>query len=90
VASAGRPNTTSTLPATLSIELEQVSVRDVFRAIGAALNVPVTVEGQVDRPPLTVKFNNAPTTTVLDFICKNAGCVWDFTGTSLNVRFKSP
>jgi hypothetical protein len=78
------------LPSTVSIALEDVSVRDVFRAIGAAINVPVTVEGNVDRPPLTVKFTNSPTTVVLDYLCKNAGCTWQFDGASLRVRFKTP
>jgi hypothetical protein len=78
------------LPPTVSIAVEEVSVRDVFRAIGAAINVPVTVEGNVERPPATVKFTNSPTTTVLDFLCKNAGCTWEFDGTSLRVRFRAP
>jgi hypothetical protein len=78
------------LPSTVSVALEEVSVRDVFRAIGAAINVPVTVEGNVDRPPLTVKFTNSATTAVLDYLCKNAGCTWQFDGASLRVRFKTP
>lgn len=48
------------LPSTVSVALEEVSVRDVFRAIAAAINVPVTVEGNVDRPPLTVKLRTRP------------------------------
>lgn len=83
---AGAPPAAA-LPSTMSIALEDVSVRDVFRAIGAAISVPVTVDGNVDRPPLTVKFTNSPTTAVLDYLCKNAGCTWQFDGTSLRVRF---
>jgi hypothetical protein len=90
VAAAGSLKTAPTLPATVSIELEQVPVPDVFRALGAAINVPLTIEGTVERPPMTVKFTNANTTMVLDFICKNAGCSWEFKGTALIVRFKAP
>jgi hypothetical protein len=89
VAAAGSLKTAATLPATVSIELEQVPVPDVFRALGAAINVLVTIEGTVDRPPITVKFTNASTTEVLDFICKNAGCSWEFNGTALIVRFNA-
>ena len=78
------------LPPTVSVALEEVSVRDVFRAIGAAIDVPVTMEGKVERPPVTIKFTNAETTTVLDFLCKSAGCTWEFDGGSLRVRFKTP
>lgn len=78
------------LPSTVSIALEQVPVRDVFRAIAAAINVPVTVEGNVERPPVTVKFTNSPTAAVLDYLCKNAGCTWQFDGASLRVRFRTP
>lgn len=88
--SCGRSGACGRLPSTVSVALEEVSVRDVFRAIAAAINVPVTVEGNVDRPPLTVKFTNSPTTAVLDYLCKNAGCTWQFDGASLRVRFKTP
>ena len=90
VAPAGTANTTAQLPPTISIEADQVAVKEVFRAIGAVLGVPVTVEGSVEAPPLTVKFTNASTQTVLDFMCKNAGCTWTYNGASLIVRFKAP
>jgi hypothetical protein len=90
LASAGASNAAGQLPPTVSIEVNDVPVREVFRAIAAAINVPVTVEGNVERPPVTVKFSNASTNTVLDFICKNAGCTWTYDGTSLNVRFRAP
>jgi hypothetical protein len=90
VVAAGGNESMSALPATVSIALDEVPVRDFFHAIGAAINVPVTIEGSPDRPPLTAKFTNAPTTTVLDFLCKKAGCTWDFDGTALHVWFKAP
>lgn len=43
---AGGAPPAGALPSTVSVALEEVSVRDVFRAIGAAINVPVTVEGK--------------------------------------------
>jgi uncharacterized protein (DUF1684 family) len=90
VSATGQAAPANGLPPTVSIALEEVSVRDVFRAIGAAINVPVTIEGNVERPPLTVKFTNADTTTVLHFLCKKAGCTWEFDGTALRVRFQAP
>lgn len=90
VAATGGPQVAHSLPPTVSVALEEVSVRDVFRAIGAAINVPVTIEGNVERPPVTLKFTNASTTAVLDYVCKIAGCTWEFDGASLRVRFKAP
>lgn len=90
VASAAAPPGGSSLPPMVSIAVEEVSVRDVFRAIGAAINVPVVIEGNVERPPLTVKFTNSHTPAVLDYMCKMAGCTWEFDGASLRVRFKAP
>lgn len=90
LASTGTPGAAGQLPPTVSITANDMSVTEFFRAIGAAINVPVTVEGQVERPPLTVSFTNASTTTVLDFMCKKAGCTWSYSGTALIVRFKTP
>ena len=88
---AGLPaGTAGQLPPTVSIAVEGVSVPEFFRAIGAAINVPVTVEGHVEKPPVTVKFSNASTSTVLDFVCKQAGCTWNYTGAALVVRFRAP
>ena len=95
VAAAGGTNSDTsggTLPPIVSIALEEVAVPDVFRAIGAAIGIEVVIEGQPQRPPLTVKFTNSQTPGVLDFLCKNAGCVWEFDGPTrqLRVRFKAP
>ena len=93
-AAAGTNSDTAggTLPPIVSIALEDVAAPDVFRAIGAAIGVEVVIEGQAQRPPLTVKYTNSQTTGVLDFLCKSAGCVWEFDGPTrqLRVRFKAP
>jgi type II secretory pathway component GspD/PulD (secretin) len=91
VDASGRTTATG-LPPMVSIALEEVPVQDVFRAIGAAINVPVVIEGHIERPPVTVKFTNSQTTAVLDHLCKNAGCTWEFDSAArqLRVRFKAP
>jgi hypothetical protein len=80
------------LPPMVSVTLDQVAVPDVFRAVGATVGVDVVIEGRVDRPPMTVKFTNAHTSDVLDFLCKNAGCTWEYDNGSrrLRVRFQAP
>lgn len=82
----------SGLPPLISIALDEVAVPDVFRAIGAAVEVAVVVEGRVARPPMTVTFTNARTSTVLDFVCKAAGCTWEYDNESrqLRVQFQAP
>ena len=79
-------------PPLVSLALDEVAVPDVFRAIGAAVGVAVVIEGRVERPPVTVKFTNAPTSAVLDSLCKNAGCTWEYDNGSrqLRVRFQAP
>lgn len=91
VTSSGTP-AASGLPPLVSLALDEVAVPDVFRAIGAAVGVAVVIEGRLERPPLTVKFTNAQTSTVMDFLCKNAGCTWEYDNGSrqLRVRFQAP
>ena len=91
VTSNGTP-AASGLPPLVSVALEEVAVPDVFRAIGAAVGVGVVIEGRSERPPMTVKFTKAPTGTVLDWVCKNAGCTWEYDNGSrqLRVRFQTP
>jgi hypothetical protein len=91
LASTGMPAATG-LPPLVSVALEEVAVPDVFRAIGAAVGIGVVIEGRSGRPPMTVKFTKAPTGTVLDWVCKNAGCTWEYDNGSrqLRVRFPAP
>jgi hypothetical protein len=80
------------LPATVSLDLKDVAVADVFRALGAALGIAVRIEGQADRPPTTVNFTSADTKMVLTFLCRSVRCTWDFNDTAreLRVRFEAP
>jgi hypothetical protein len=91
VTSSG-PSASSGLPPLVSVALDEVAVSDVFRAIGAAVGVPVVIEGQVERPAVSVKFTNAQTNVVLDHLCKNARCAWEYDNGSrqLRVRFQAP
>ena len=91
VTSSGTP-AASGLPPLVSVALDEVAVPEVFRAIGAAVGVAVVIEGRIERPPVTVKFTNAHTSAVLDHLCKNAGCTWEYDSGSrqLRVRFQAP
>ena len=82
----------SGLPPLVSLALDEVAMSDVFRAIGAAVGIVVVMEGRVERPPVTVKFTNAHTSAVLDHLCRNAGCTWEYDRASgeLRVRFQAP
>jgi hypothetical protein len=82
----------SGLPPLVSVALDEVAAPDVFRAIAAAVGLAVVIEGRVERPPVTVKFTNAHTSTVLDYLCKNAGCAWEYDNglRQLRVRFQAP
>ena len=91
VTSSGTP-AVSGLPPLVSLALDEVAVPDVFRAIGAAVGVAVVIEGEVERPPVTVQFTNAQTSAILDHLCKTAGCTWKYDNESgqLRVRFQAP
>jgi hypothetical protein len=80
------------LPPTVSLALEKVPVPDVFRALGAALGVAVIIEGRSDRPPASVNFTSTDTRVALNFLCKIAGCAWEFDrrARELRVRFNAP
>jgi hypothetical protein len=81
----------SGLPPVVSVALDQVPVPDVFHAIGAAVGVALVIEGQIERPPVTVKFTNAQTSAVLDHLYEIAGCTWECDNGSrqLRVRFQA-
>jgi hypothetical protein len=91
VTSSGAP-AASGLPLLVSLSLDEVAVPDVFRAIGAAVGVAVVIEGRVERPLVSVKFNNSRTSDILNFLCKTGGCTWEFDDASrqLRVRFQAP
>lgn len=80
-------DTAALLPRTVSIALSDASVLEVFRALAAALNVQLSVEGALpDAPPVNIKFNNAAPADVLNFLAQVARCSWQFDAGRLIVR----
>jgi hypothetical protein len=92
ISAAAQTDPAAGLPPTVSLAVKDVSVAGVFRALGAALGIAVRIEGQADRPPATVSFTAAETKTVLTFLCRSAGCTWEFNDAAreLRVRFNAP
>lgn len=80
-------DTTALLPRAISIALSDASVSEVFRALAAALNVQLSIEGALpDGPPVNIKFNNAAPADVLNFLAQVAQCSWQFDAGRLVVR----
>jgi len=73
------PNIRSvSLPAVISFELHDTPLRDVFRALAAAMDVPVTVDVGLSSEPIRVQFKNTPAANVLNLLCAMNNCRWDF------------
>lgn len=51
---------------------------DVFRAIGAAIGVPVTIGPRLPNDPVSFAFKDTPTAEVLNILCNVLQCAWDF------------
>jgi hypothetical protein len=66
------------LPQHVSFTLHDTPVGDVFRALAAAIDVPVTIESDLPSGPVSFSFKNAPTPEVLNMLCGMAQCAWDF------------
>ena len=72
-------NRMASLPALISFEVRDTPLIDFFRALGAAMDVPVTVDpGLAGEPNRNWQFKNAPTATVLEMLCEMHNCQWDF------------
>lgn len=70
---------TASLPTLVSFEVHDTPLSDVFRALAAAMDVPLTVDlGLPSEPIRGVQFKNAPTAKVLDMLCDFHNCQWDF------------
>lgn len=76
----------TTLPAAVSIALSEASVRDVFRALAAALNVQLQIDGDLPDEPVTIAFRNAAPENVLNFLAQVAKCSWQLESGRLVVR----
>jgi hypothetical protein len=71
----------------VSIALSDASVVEVFRALSAALNVQLSVEGALPSgPPISIQFSNADPANVLNFLAQAIKCSWQFDAGRLIVR----
>jgi hypothetical protein len=68
----------ASLPAQVSFAVSDTAPRDVFRALAAALDVPLVVEPGLPSEPISINFRNAATAEVLNLLCNMLHCVWDF------------
>jgi len=68
----------ATLPATVSIDLQDTPATELFRALAAAINVPISLDLDPPRGPLSLRFKDAPTVTVLNMLCEIQRCTWTF------------
>jgi len=66
------------LPDHVSFAVDNAPASDVFRALAAAINVPVTVEPRLSDKPVSLHFASAPTAQVLDMLCDLHRCAWAF------------
>jgi hypothetical protein len=66
------------LPARVSFELHDTPATDVFIALAAAIDVPVTIEPGLPAEPVSFNFKNAPTAEVLNILCNVQRCDWEF------------
>ncbi len=68
----------ASLPALVSFEVHDTPLSDVFRALAAAIGVPVIVDPGLPSEPIRVQFKNAQTASVLNMFCEMNNCQWDF------------
>ena len=81
--------TKSSLPARVSLDLQDAPLIEVFRALATAINVSTTIDPGLSNPLVTLKFNEAPTASVLNMLCGMYHCEWEFDTTrGLQVRQK--
>lgn len=66
------------LPKAISFEVYDVPPREVFRALAAALDVPLSVETSLSNEPSTIRLRNAAPADALNLLCSNARCQWRF------------
>lgn len=76
----------ASLPRSISIDLADASLRDVFQALAAALNVALEVEGELATTPVTIRFSKAPPENVLNFLAQVGRCAWEFEPGRLTIR----
>jgi hypothetical protein len=74
-AAARRP---LSLPKMISFEVYDVSPHEVFRALAAALDVPLSLETSLSNEPSTIRLRNAAPADALNLLCSSARCQWRF------------
>ena len=70
------------LPPSVSLDLHDTPAQDVFRALAAAIDVPVTVDPDLPNGLVNLTFKNAATADVLNMVCSLQQCDWSFDPTS--------
>jgi hypothetical protein len=68
----------SALPPRVSFDLRDTPASEVFRALAAAINVPVTVDPGLPGGLVNLTFKNAATADVLKMLCEMQKCEWSF------------
>jgi hypothetical protein len=68
----------ASLPPRVSFDLKDTPARDVFRALAAAIDVPVTVDPDLPAGLVNLTFKNAATADVLKMLCDMEKCEWSF------------
>lgn len=68
----------ASLPPRVSFELHDTTITEVFRALAAAIDVPITIEPGFSNETVSLAFRNAATAEVLSMLCNLQQCAWDF------------
>ena len=72
-------NRTASLPAVMSFEVRDTPLSGFFRALAAAMDVPVTIDLHLaSEPNHNWKFTNTATANALNMVCAMNNCQWDF------------
>jgi len=68
----------ASLPPRVSFDLRDTPASDVFRALAAAIDIPVTVDPDLATGAVNLSFKNAATADVLNMLCEMQKCDWSF------------
>jgi len=68
----------ASLPVRVSFSVDGTAPGDLFRALAAAIDVPLTVEPSLPSEAISINFKNASTAEVLNLLCNMLQCAWDF------------
>jgi len=68
----------ASLPPRVSFDLRDTPASEVFRALAAAIDIPVTVDPDLAAGRVNLSFKNAATADVLNMLCEIQKCDWSF------------